>query len=83
MMEEMMKKRCIVVLDNHGDYHAAVMKPFQTSMGAARALVQDVIPFDPREFFQYTVVEDCDDPGKARLLGQGKTALGSFRMGPS
>lgn len=77
------EKSCVVVLDGHGDLHAAVMREFQTARNAAHELVKNTIPWDPQEWFQYGVVENCDDPGKARLLGRGKTAQGQFRMGTS
>lgn len=73
-------KSCVVVLDGHGDLHAAVMRSGQTAKNAARHLVKQYIPYKSREVFHYAVVENCDDPGAARLLGRGKTALGQFRM---
>lgn len=72
-------KSCVVVLDGHGSLHASVING-QTPRAAARHLVKQYLPYESREVFHYTVVENCDDPGAARLLGRGKTALGQFRM---
>lgn len=74
-----MNPRCVVVLDRYGAYHAGICTT--TALEAAKALVKELGLDDvPGEVFIYTVIHDCDDPGKARFIARGQTALGMFRM---
>lgn len=72
---------CVVILDGHGDYHAAQLGEHESISKAARELVRDLgLDDQPNEVFAYTRVEETDDPGAARLMARGKTVIGQFRM---
>lgn len=70
---------CVVVLDGDGIYHAETLGEYDIPSTAAKELV-DRLGLDdrPGEVFHFTVVDETDDPGKARLLGRGKDCLGTF-----
>lgn len=74
---------CIVVLDGRGDIYAKEMTKGQLALNAAKALVEYFSLDDrPGDWIHYTVVEETDDPGAARILGRGKTVMGSFQVQP-
>lgn len=72
---------CVIVLDRHGDLHAAAVTKHCRLVLEAKKLVTDLgLDDSPGEVFAYAYVEETDDPGAARIIGRGKTAIGQFRM---
>lgn len=72
---------CIVVLDRHGDLHAATVSKHANLKRAAVKLVKDLgLDDSPGEVFAYGYVEETDDPGAARIIGRGKDCLGQFTL---
>lgn len=72
---------CVIVLDGHGDLHAATVSKHCRLEHEAKKLVRDLgLDDTPGEVFAYGYVEETDDPGAARIIGRGKDAIGQFTL---